>query len=433
MGRVLRRYQTIEGWMISKRVIAHDEFCDQVHQNFVNIKKNKNVVSNNNNKDHGQQPQLQQEQKNQQAQQDVVILTHANDDDDDSTSTTTQLAAKLDKPQSACCGCNSGNLTVGTASFDTDDEDDMHDHDFVGGNGSCCSATSSSSSSGILDYMQDDDDDKECPICMEAFKVGDVVSWSANHNNSTGGYCKHVFHHACIKEWLLRHTHCPMCRQVMMPVDDLHNRSDTNGDDADEDATDSNDVANSNDGSNNNNNNDDDAIDNHNATSSARKSARSKKNKTKEALRGCSRQFLVRAASTYYCMREGLVEIPSVLSCTEEELEGLSRKICDCAVPRVQLASIRPPQEGDTKDHKDKDSGGSGNESSSRSDNNLMVRLGHPDGEGQPQQEIEASIITEGTAIDDNNSNNDNIDEELGQALPENNEVSSFTSEIVEL
>jgi hypothetical protein len=31
--------------------------------------------------------------------------------------------------------------------------------------------------------------------------------------------CKRVFHHACLKEWLLRNKHCPWCREIVLPVD----------------------------------------------------------------------------------------------------------------------------------------------------------------------------------------------------------------------
>ena len=58
-----------------------------------------------------------------------------------------------------------------------------------------------------------DTDQKECPICMEEFQVGDVVSWSSNVK------CGHVFHHSCIREWLLRRIGCPYCRQIFLPVD----------------------------------------------------------------------------------------------------------------------------------------------------------------------------------------------------------------------
>ena len=64
--------------------------------------------------------------------------------------------------------------------------------------------------------MGDDDDEEiECPICMCAFEVDDIVSWSFQPE------CQHVFHHQCIKEWLLRRSCCPFCRSVYMPVDEF--------------------------------------------------------------------------------------------------------------------------------------------------------------------------------------------------------------------
>ena len=46
----------------------------------------------------------------------------------------------------------------------------------------------------------------ECPICYDELSIGDIVSWSPNPS------CNHVFHHACIKEWLLQNEGCPFCR-----------------------------------------------------------------------------------------------------------------------------------------------------------------------------------------------------------------------------
>lgn len=59
------------------------------------------------------------------------------------------------------------------------------------------------------------DEEKECPVCMDAFDVGDLISWSPNTN------CEHVFHHCCIKEWLIERKCCPCCRQTFLPVDQL--------------------------------------------------------------------------------------------------------------------------------------------------------------------------------------------------------------------
>jgi Ring finger domain len=60
---------------------------------------------------------------------------------------------------------------------------------------------------------QNDDDMYEngegCDICMGCYKVGDVITWSRNPA------CGHMFHEACITEWLCgtqRKLTCPCCR-----------------------------------------------------------------------------------------------------------------------------------------------------------------------------------------------------------------------------
>lgn len=57
------------------------------------------------------------------------------------------------------------------------------------------------------------EEDKECPVCFEVFDVNDKIAWSIS------GECQHIFHMDCIKSWLLRHTECPCCRRMYMPVD----------------------------------------------------------------------------------------------------------------------------------------------------------------------------------------------------------------------
>ncbi|KAL7563960.1 hypothetical protein ACA910_017573 [Epithemia clementina (nom. ined.)] len=69
---------------------------------------------------------------------------------------------------------------------------------------------------------------QDCPICFDDFCIGDIVSWSPNPS------CIHVFHHACIKEWLLKHEGCPFCRTTFLPIDEdtmklSEGRSSTNG------------------------------------------------------------------------------------------------------------------------------------------------------------------------------------------------------------
>jgi len=54
---------------------------------------------------------------------------------------------------------------------------------------------------------------RDCPICFDAFQAGEIASWSADP------VCKHVFHHRCIKEWLVNHKGCPFCRETFLPID----------------------------------------------------------------------------------------------------------------------------------------------------------------------------------------------------------------------
>ena len=47
-----------------------------------------------------------------------------------------------------------------------------------------------------------------CNICLEAFEVGQKVSWSKEG-------CQHVYHYDCILPWcILGHVRCPVCREV---------------------------------------------------------------------------------------------------------------------------------------------------------------------------------------------------------------------------
>eukprot|EP00978_Attheya_sp_CCMP212_P000355 scaffold732_cov48-Attheya_sp.AAC.6 len=58
--------------------------------------------------------------------------------------------------------------------------------------------------------------DNTCSICLEAFQVGDKISWSENIK------CKHVFHHECIVHWLIKHERCPCCRKNMLNIYPSH-------------------------------------------------------------------------------------------------------------------------------------------------------------------------------------------------------------------
>jgi len=63
-------------------------------------------------------------------------------------------------------------------------------------------------------YDKDNNNDNNkrvCAICLEEFKLNDLVSWSKQNTKNT--VCNHVFHHRCILPWIVQHSStCPCCR-----------------------------------------------------------------------------------------------------------------------------------------------------------------------------------------------------------------------------
>jgi hypothetical protein len=116
---------------------------------------------------------------------------------------------------------------------------------------------------------------------MGELLVGQIVSWSANPE------CGHVYHHECIKEWLLRHVECPLCKHIFLPVDE-------------------------------------------------------KRGKAKQAaLQTLSHHYAAAAATSYYCVTSGLVRIPKSVRCTRHDLEQLEHRIFDGAIAPADLVALR--------------------------------------------------------------------------------------------
>lgn len=51
---------------------------------------------------------------------------------------------------------------------------------------------------------KEEDPNKECAVCLEGFKIGEVCRLLP--------ICKHSFHVQCIDSWLLQTPSCPVCR-----------------------------------------------------------------------------------------------------------------------------------------------------------------------------------------------------------------------------
>ena len=50
----------------------------------------------------------------------------------------------------------------------------------------------------------------ECCICLECYSEGETICAPMTKS------CSHVFHEACILEWLKTKDHCPLCRVALL-------------------------------------------------------------------------------------------------------------------------------------------------------------------------------------------------------------------------
>jgi hypothetical protein len=61
-------------------------------------------------------------------------------------------------------------------------------------------------------WRKQDVENTECSICLEIYRLGDKICVSNVDE------CNHVFHQACVSEWLWTHDQCPLCRTDLMRV-----------------------------------------------------------------------------------------------------------------------------------------------------------------------------------------------------------------------
>jgi Ring finger domain len=73
-----------------------------------------------------------------------------------------------------------------------------------------CPSLAPASPCGSVKEGEEDDDVPECAICLCPFEESERV---CEANNAS---CRHVFHQECLEPWLLRHEHCPVCREAYL-------------------------------------------------------------------------------------------------------------------------------------------------------------------------------------------------------------------------
>ena len=60
--------------------------------------------------------------------------------------------------------------------------------------------------------VEENDEESDCAICLEPFRVGDVVAFS----RAEASNCHHPFHRECILLWFTKRNDCPYCRELIL-------------------------------------------------------------------------------------------------------------------------------------------------------------------------------------------------------------------------
>ena len=271
--RIVRRYETVEHWLITKRIQPHDGFCQRVCCEIVP----QSPTDDPDDVEAAVTALREQERREQRDNNNNATV-----DDIETGTSTTAAAAESTAAQTSSDGSSQKACACHASSE----------------NPSCSLEKKLDAQPSQLTVFTDNDDDddslfddnhKECPICMNVFQIDDIVSWSANTQ------CNHVYHHECIKEWLLRRTGCPFCRQTFLPCDDHKgHKADT------------------------------------------------------EALKLMSKRFASRSSTSYYCIQEGLLQLPPMVRCTLRELETLKTRIFQSALAPSELVSLRGQRQDGT-------------------------------------------------------------------------------------
>jgi hypothetical protein len=85
-------------------------------------------------------------------------------------------------------------------------------------------ANTGDDASASLHSLEENEESSTCIICLEPFRVGDIVAWSKqstiprDKGDVEAQPCLHVFHRDCIGSWLTNNKHddCPACRTIIL-------------------------------------------------------------------------------------------------------------------------------------------------------------------------------------------------------------------------